>query len=412
MSAHAHRFVALTVALVTVTFVSLGHAQDTSTVDKTDEYRLRSFVVVPQIAVATRFESNLFKTETRPTSSLKVTLAPDLIVKSDWGRHAVKLELGAEAGAYTHASDDNYLDLRAKLSGELDVTRRFRLSFSAAAERGHDARGSVDLPLGVLDPAIFREVEVQVAAHAEFGRIRMAPFAIYRQIDFDDVGLAGGGRLDQDSRDRRRWEAGLELGFSTGRAWEIVIRTGVFDIDYTSPGSTAGPARDASGFSALGGVELRLSRLIEGRLTAGFVHHDYKAAAFGDVSTLAIDAQIDWHPTRRLSLSFDAGRKVTETALAGAAGVVKTTTGLGAEYELLRTLRIGTAARFSLDDYSGIARNDRVFDVNLHADWSPMRGLTLRPEYTLGIRRSSAAGQDYSAHALTLTATYRFGVQQ
>lgn len=380
--------------------------------EEPDGYRVRSFVAAPSVTAATSYDSNLFRSSTRPTGTMKVTLAPELVVSSDWSRHAVKIELGAEAGLFTDSADDNYLDAHARLKGELDVTRDMRLSFSAGFARGHDPRSSDDLPAGVTGPVVFTELELRLGADARVGRFRISPFASFRQFDFGDVALAGGGTADQDVRDRREVEAGLELGFSTGRAWELLVRAAVFDIDYRASGSTAGPARDASGFMALAGVRVRLTDLLEGRVATGIARHDYAASALADVTTLALDTRLDWHPTRRLSVFLDAGREVTETAVTGAAGRLTTSAGIGADYELLRTLTIGAEGRFVLDDYRGIARTDRTFHLGIGADWSPMRGLSIRPEYTMDLRRSDAAGQGFTAHGVALTATYRFGAQQ
>ena len=378
--------------------------------DAGEGIRLGSFRVAPRVSVATAYDSNLFRTPEPRRKTLRVTLAPELLVTSDWRRHALRVGAGAEAAVHVEADDDNHLDAWLRSTAELDLTRRIRLGLSAELQRGHDPRASDEVPTGAAEPVRFTTFELQLRGQAEFGRLRLAPFAAWRRLNFEDVPLIGGGQADQDVRDRQELQAGLELDLAPGRGWAIVVRAGVFDIDYRR--DRAGRARDAKGVSALGGVRLKLTELIEGRVTAGIVRHDYASPAFADVTTLAVDAGIDWYPSRQLRVQFEAGRRVAETAVAGAAGRIATTARLHLGYALRPTLTLGLGGQLSHDRYGGIARSDLGLDVGLDAAWSPRRGLTIGPEYRFVGARSNADGQGYAAHVLSLSATYRLGAQK
>lgn len=399
-------------ALLSAAVVTLLSGAATAAQDLREGIRAGSFVLSPSVTVGTTYDSNLFRLPPPRTDTVRVSLSPELLIASDWNRHAAKVEAGVDAGFYANSGNDNYLDAWLGLAGELDVTRRFRLNLAAGAVRGHDPRSSREIPAGAAEPVRFAALDLQLGAEAEFGRLRLAPYAAWRRFDFRDVPLIGGGTARQDNRDRREAEAGVELGYAPGRGWEMVFRAGVLDIDYSDNGSTAGPARDASGMTALAGVRLAMTRLVEGRLTAGIVRHDYASPAFADITTLAVDAGIDWHPTRRLLVRAEAGRSVVETALPGASGSVTTTAALRADYELLRTLVLGAGGWLAHDGYNGITRSDLDMSIGVAADWSPVSGITIRPDYRFTQVRSDAPGQDYTAHVFSVSATYRMGARK
>lgn len=377
-----------------------------------DGIRAGSFIVAPKITVSTGYDSNFFRASTRPDATMTIVLAPEIAISSDWRRHALHVDAGASLGAYPGSDDDNFIDAFFLAKGQIDITRRARITLAAGVERGHDARSSDDLPQGVGEPARFIAFDLALGAEAEFGAFRLAPFATYRRLDFRDVGLTAGGALDQDDRDRAETAAGLEIGYAPAGSWEVFLRASVFDITYRRAFSTAGPARDATGLTALAGIKVKLGTRLGARLALGVAHRDYESAGFADLTTLSIDAKIGWLPTRRLKVGIEARREVAETALAGAIGRIGTVGGLSIEYELLRHLTIGARTRLAHDDFSGIARRDLGLLIGFGADWSPMRGLSLSPDYSFQRQTSDAAGQGYSAHVFTLSATYSFGAQE
>lgn len=401
-----------TSAVCAAAVVTMLSGVATAAQDLRDGIRAGSFFLAPKITIGTAYDSNFFEVTAPRTGAFRIVLAPELLIRSDWNRHALNVRAGAEAGLYTNSGDDDYVDAWLETAGQFDITRRARLNFSANGLRGHDPRSSDDVPAGAAEPVRFATLDLRLGGEAGIGRLRLHPFIAWRSFDFQDVPLIGGGVADQDDRDRREAEAGLELGYAPDRGWELVFRAALLDIDYRQDVSTAGPARDATGLTALAGVRLEMTRLIEGRITAGVVRHDYDSPAFADITTLALDAGIDWYPTRRLLVTAEAARSIVETAVSGATGQVSTTVGLRLKYELLRTLAVGTGGRLIDDRYAGIARRDLGFQLGFGADWSPMRGLSIRPDYSFTRVRSDDPGQDYTDHVFSVSATFRMGARK
>ena len=377
-----------------------------------DGFRAGSFIVAPKVTLTTGFDSNLLRSPTRPDGTMTIVLTPEVEILSDWRRHALQIDAGTSIGAYPGSDADNFLDAHFNAKAQVDVTRRARITLGAGIERGHDARSSDDLPQGVSEPVRFIAFDLALAAEVEFGAFQIAPFATFRQLDFRDVALSTGGTLDQDNRDRTEAEIGLEVGYTPTRWLEFFLRTSVFDISYRRSVSTAGPARDALGLTALSGFRAKFGTRLGMRLAVGAAHRDYDHPGFSDLTTLTVDARIGWLPTRRIKVVADVRREIAETALAGAIDRIGTAGGLSVEYELLRHVTLGARTRISHDDFSGVSRRDLGLAVGFGAEWSPMRGMSLSPDYAFHRLSSDAAGQGYSAHIFTLSATYSFGAQE
>ena len=389
--------------------VWLAGASITSAQERSDGVRVGSFVVAPKVTVATGYDDNLFRDSTGTTETFLIRIAPEVKISSDWNRHAVRIDLGGQADFFTHSRRDNFLDAYVNAAAEIDVTRRFRLQASASLQRGHDDRAADDLPLGAAEPVRYIAFEVGLGAEAEFGAIAVFPHATWRRFDYSDVALLTGGIADQDNRDRHEFEAGVEFAFALSRNWAVLVRAKAFEIDYRSPASTAGPARDARGLEATGGVRLKFSELLEASLAAGIVHQDYSSSLLADVTTLAFDVGLNWRPTRRLSLELNGRRNIVETAVTGASGRVTTDGTLVAGYELLRVLTINARANLAHDRFKGVARSDLGLSLGFGGDWSLTRILKIQPAYAFHRRISNAAGQGFSAHVFTVSATFELG---
>ncbi|MDT8346113.1 MAG: outer membrane beta-barrel protein, partial [Thermohalobaculum sp.] len=149
--------------------------------------RAGGFIVDPALTIGEEFDSNVFLTDTDETDTFLTTVAPQVAITSDWNRHGVRLDLGGEAGFFTHDGDDNYFDANARLGGVLDITRDARVTARAGYVRGHEARGSDDVPLFAEEPVRTNDFESELVVTVERGRFRFEPFGTYVFRDFEDT---------------------------------------------------------------------------------------------------------------------------------------------------------------------------------------------------------------------------------
>ncbi|MEM6664209.1 MAG: outer membrane beta-barrel protein [Pseudomonadota bacterium] len=370
--------------------------------------RVGAFRVAPAVKTSVGYDSNLFLGQSNLTTSGWTRVAPSVVISSDWNRHAVRLEADAELGLFTQSSADQYLDGQLGLAGQADITRRISLSAELIYERGHEARGSDDVPGLAAEPVTFSRFSGTLGGEFRLSPLRIRPSLTARRVDYDDVGLTGGGTSNQDDRDRDEIEGELRVGFRFSPGYEIFLQSGFLATDYLDRVDDGGANRDSFAVSASGGVRLRLTRLLEGTVSAGLKHTQFQDPAFRDTTDVIADAALTWTPTPRLTVDLGLTRGTRQSTLPGTAQVTDTELALGAAFEATRLLTLQATGGFTHSDSDGANQSEQVFNLGLGADWAVLRTLTLSPRYEFGLRSSNVAGRDYQAHRVLIEAAYAY----
>jgi len=371
-------------------------------------FRVGPFLIAPEIALDQSFDSNVFLAPSGAVDTYLLRVRPTLAVESTWRRHALKIDMGAEAGVFTHDGDDNYVDAYLSVEGELDVTRSVRFGAALVWRRNHERRGTDDVPDAAAEPVVFGEIEGKVQGDIIVTPLRLTPFASFRKLDFQDVPALGGGEVNQDDRDRIEIEAGAEAAILIRRGYQGFVRATYLFTDYEAARDDLGLDRDSSGFRVAAGAEARLSRLLEGRLALGYEWLDFSDPALAPAEAITVEGGIAWRPTRRIEAELEVTREIRQTTVANASSVTVLEGRLDGRYELLRTLTLNASARFAQLEFDGTGRTDMVFGTGLSGDWEVSRTVTLSPGYTFEVRDSDAPGFDYRVHRVFLDAAYRF----
>jgi len=373
-----------------------------------DGIRAGGFIIKPSITVGESYDSNIFLEDSGVTDSFITTIAPRLMIETNWNRHALLLETGAEFGFFTSGSDDDYIDYDASLEGVLDITRRAYISGGFGYTHGHEARGTVDVPGTATEPVEFDGFSGDILGEVSSGRFRFQAFANAEDLNFDDVSLIGGGSGNEDDRDRFAVETGVEVGYSVRRGYEAFIRGSYLVTDYDDAVDDTGVDRDSTGFRVLGGLKVDLTRLIEASVGVGYLAAFYDDSTLEDVNGFAIDAEVLWFITPITAIFFTANRGINETTLTDASSDVTTEAEIGVKHELRRNLTLRASGGYADIDYDGISRNDQLYFAGLGAGWKLTRRLTIEPFYDFRLRDSNLSSEDFTDHRVTLSVTYGF----
>ncbi|MEM8561237.1 MAG: outer membrane beta-barrel protein [Pseudomonadota bacterium] len=402
--AYFARWAATAIALPAVTLSQAAFAQS----DEVSGIRAGSFTISPSVSVTTSFENNVFLEDVNEEESFRVIIGPEVSIQSDWNRHAVRLDAGVQANFFSNDSDDNFVGYFVDLSGELDVQRGIRITGGVGYTADSEARGAVDTPGNVAEPIDVQTISADLGAIVQFNFIRIQPFAGITSQDFDDAPIIGGGISNQDDRDRIELEAGLEVGYELRTGFEAFIRGSYNITDYDAAVDDTGVNRDSDGWRILGGVEVELTRLVEGRVGLGYSQRDFDDPALASTGGFAADVGVIWTPTRRLTIELAAARDIAETTIAGASSSTELRVLLGANYSVLRNLDARGAFEYANAEFDGSGRTDNTYQFTVGADWDLTRQLTLSPQYRFETRDSNVAGSDYDNHIISLEALYRF----
>lgn len=370
--------------------------------------RLGAVLVRPVATVTTVYDDNIFRSARNRKASSILRAAGALSAETDWRRHALTLDAGAEAGVFARSPADDYLDARAEATAELDATRAFRARLTAGLARAHEARGGDDAPAALAGPIRLWRGHAEMAAQYAPGRLRAQPFVRAERLDYADRRLAAGGVADQDDRDRLGLGAGAKIVYAAPGAVSYFAEGEIRRIDYDRRRDRNGRDRDSTGFRAFAGIVLDPRGPLSGAVAVGWERRRFDDPGFRDVAGPAAEARIDWRPSRLFTLKLKARRGLEETTIAGAGAVRAASLEVAASYEVARFVDLNAEAGYERRSFRGAGRRDETLALGVGLRWRLRRDATLR----VGARRveewSTAPGEGSRAHVVWVSAEYRF----
>ncbi|HEV7371884.1 outer membrane beta-barrel protein [Arenibaculum sp.] len=398
------------VSTVLVGYASEGHAQSAggelargaSVLDRPrpelDPLGVRAggFLVFPQVEAGVTYESNVFARPSNEDGDFIFVVQPEIVARSDFSRHAITAEVGAEVGRYADFSTENYEDYRAALSGRYDVGVGGAATAGIAYAREHEGRGDPDLPFAAAEPVEYSSLRGDVGYSQRFNRVTAGVGFAAERLEFDDVAATGGGTIAQDTRDRWQYDTSLRLGYEIQPSFEAFVRGTYSIVDYQNQVID----RNSKGYEIVVGSDFDLTGLVTGTVYAGYLTREFDNAAFEDVSGPAFGLDVYWAVTQLTTVRAYGSRSVQETTAAGARE--RTRIGLGADHELLRNLIFSADLTYQNDDFSGATQEDDLYRAEVDATYILNRNLYTRAGYAYETRDSNVAARDYDNNILSL----------
>lgn len=382
--------------------------------EKATGLRVGSFLLRPELSIKNEYTDNYLLEENAPASSFILRVAPSASLTSTWSRHTLRLNVGAEQGVYSASFDDNYLDYFADAGAEIDVSRSMRIYTEGGFERLHEGRG-VDESVSTL-PATAGEllsttpVEYSVlSARSQIdykpNRVRVSPWAEYLRFDFDDTATS-----NEDDRDRDEFRIGGAIGYEFSEGYEMFVDASMLDIAYVADLDDAGLNRDSQGYEARGGVNFRITRLLNGSIGAGYYVRDYTDDTLESLDGVAVDGSIEWTPTEATKIALIGRRGLNETTLADVAGTTQTFGRVEVDHAFRPNVVVTAfaAAANEVFESDGADREDDTYQFGLGAEWLIHRSLSAEALYSYENEISTADGASFDANAFYIGFSARY----
>jgi hypothetical protein len=354
--------------------------------------RAGGFMVFPSIEIGEAYNDNIFATENDEEDDFITAVRPQVDVTSDWNRHEVSLQTGAEAGFYLDNDDENFVDYFALVDGRLDVVRETFLLGGVGFRHEHEDRGSPDDVAGE-EPTEYDVYSANLGAFRGRGRISARVDGNVDRYDYQDVDAAGGGEIDQDDRDRTHYTLTGRVGYEYLPDVEAFVRVIGRMREYDE--LEGGLDRDSTGYAAVIGTELDFTGKLSGEVFVGYQHTTYDDDTLNDIDGIAAGGSVLWNVTGLTSIRGFIEGSTEETTQAGASGYLALRAGASVEHELMRNVLLGAGITLGRDDYEGIDREDDIVIGNLSAKYLINRNFYAGAEFTHRTR-SSDTPDEYS----------------
>lgn len=376
--------------------------------------RVGAFFLRPKLTLGTRYSDNYLLEDLEPESSFIFTATSEASLASDWNRHALRINVGAERAHFLADTDDNYLDYHFRARTQIDVTRSLATTLSGGFAHLHEGRGVddvVDPVTGLVtttEPVEFDQFTIGARTDFKPGRFRVTPFGELTGYNFMDTPAASAAQANQDDRDRMELSGGGEFGYEFSRGYEAFVGGEYLSVDYDAAADDLGFNRDSTGFNARGGLNFRVSRLITGTVGAGYLSRDYSDAALTDVSGFSLDASAIWTPTPATTFTMSAGRDIDETTVANASGTTELFGRVELDHAFRRNVVFNLFAAAATEEFEGADREDDNFRIGVGAEWLITRHFAAEASYAFESETSTdeTAGYDVNTFFLGLSARY------
>jgi len=347
--------------------------------------RAGGFQIFPQVLTEAGYDSNVF-TQRNANSDIYARLRGDLLVQSDFGRHALGFGGYVEERAFAQQKTESGITYSASASGRLDISTQS--SLSANVERSHlfVNRGSSTEVLLTRKPVRYDRTTGEIGAHTQRGRFAFDLTGLVSEYDYDDALTPDGRPSNQQFRDTTRYEGRLEVGYGSGAGPQIFAS---FAADFRRFRLESTPDRDSDGIEILAGVRGDITPLIRGRVGVGYIRANFKDPTVDSRQGIGIDAQIDYLVTELTTLRLSARRSFKNVSSVTTPAAFTTEFVVGADHELLRNLILSARAAYEYAKYTDFQRRVRNYRTSIGAYYFVNRRMAIEANASYGQARAS-----------------------
>lgn len=365
--------------------------------------RMGSFLLFPTLDTTFEYDDNVGRASANPTESYGLIVAPELQLRSEWGRHELNLTAQSISKFYEQDSDLDFTDYGVGMDGRLDISSSTSLEGEASFAELNEELRTTTAPTGAAEPTEYSSWDVGLQLNQRFNRVTSELEVTYGERDYDDVPNNIGGTIDSDLRDRSASEVRLRAGYDVNPDVNLFIEGALNEVDYDQAPPIVTVDRDSDGYRVGAGAAFDVTSLISGEVVVGYLEQDYDSAALADVSGLAADVDIGWNVTPLTTILLGAGSSVEQSDATASGGLMTRYVEVGVDHELLRNVILSAGVGFENNDFEGITREDDIFTANVGALYLINRNASVSAGYTFEERDSNPASRDYDRNRFGVT---------
>lgn len=314
--------------------------------------RSGGMMIYPRIAADLRHDTNLFRREDAQAETYAV-IRPGVRVQSNWSRHAVRFDLGAELRRHFEFKSEDSEQLAARGLVRIDWADRTTITGTATLARRTERRGTFgDQNPPDAGPAGYTEKQGAVQIARTGGQLELTGELGIRKLDYSKDTVPD-APLGNNLRDVRQEWFRVRVGARSSERLALftqarINRTG-YEIERT---------RNSKGFSLLAGVRYDLTGRLVAEAAAGYAQQDFTDPAIRDFKGVDFALAASWTPTARLRAELRGARSIERSPLIGVAAVIQTSVEGAASYALTSRVLAGVEAGLVRESYRGIGRRD------------------------------------------------------
>jgi len=350
--------------------------------------RVGSFLIFPELEAGTDMTNNVLASRSGAQPDIGAELTPRVRVDSDWNRHYLGFEANADNIWYSDFPIADVKNYQLLSRGRLDVTRRTRLSGEIEKSQVQEGPSAVSITdIATADTTKLEEQHATAGLEHTFNRLTLKLTGTFADFKYSDLGgttPVNGPIPFADIRDYTETLGVLRSTYEFQSNWAGFVETSINERDYREPLTVTGFRRGSTGWSVLGGVNLRLAGTIFGEIGVGWGEQQPIDDRFATISGALVNGDLIWMVTPSTKLEFIASSDISETTLDDSAGAVDNFFQLSLQKAFWRYLVLGVYGSYEMADYAGSSRFDERTKIGATGEYyfNPITSAYVRYEHT------------------------------
>ena len=334
-----------------------------------------SFLVKSAVEFMGGYDTNPGRTFV-PRGSPFYLVAPELLVVSDWERHALVADLRGSFTGYGETfppvngvvssapTNVDRPDFTGHVDGRLDVTHDTRLLAQTRLLVATDNPGSPNVQAGLARYPVYATFGGTFGVDQNFNRLQVSAGATVDRTAYTDSKLTDGTSTSNDDRNFNQFGGvgrvsyDLTPGVKPFVEAQGDIRVHELQVD------RAGYARDSNGGYVKAGTSFEFSRLLTGEISVGYAARDYVDNRLNRLQGFLTTASLTWTATPLTTAKFYSDTSIGETTLPGVSGVLTHLYTVEVDHDFRRWLTAIGKFTWGTLDYQGDNRRDKIYTLS------------------------------------------------
>lgn len=318
------------------------------------------FVLLPEASTDVVYDDNIFNADTGETQDTYLSVRPALTVRSDFSRHAFRLEGRTELRRYFGNSDENSNQWSLLATGLLDLGEGIDVESFGGIRRGIEGRGTLGDVFLTDAPVAFTEKQAGITVSRPDRRLGLSGAVGLLRRDYSDT-TVNGAAVDLSLRDVTIRTARFRGDLRVTERSRIFAEVSGNQIEFQNP---AAIRLDSSGVSVLTGITYELTSLLDVEAAVGYIHQDFDSPLVASANELNYRLAATWTPRPEWRFTGSAARVVDASRSQESPAIITNDFRLGAERALGDRLLVRAELAYQEDDYRGTARLDQRYVVS------------------------------------------------
>jgi hypothetical protein len=358
-----------------------------------------SFIFFPAVELSTAYASNP-QAIPHGGGSPYFVVAPELLVQSDWSRHALTATI---VGSYTDYTNNSFVPslnrpyLNSKIDGRIDVTRDTQIVLENRLLVSTDNPGSPNLQAGLASLPIDTTLGGTLGVVQNFNRLIVSLKGTFDRVQYQNSTLTDGGTASNADRDLNQYAGIAHVGFDLDAGVKPFVEVQQDARVYDEQFDSGGQQRSSQGTSVKAGATVDLFGTLSGAMAVGYLDRTYQDPTLPKVSEMIADGALIWQATALTSAKLTAASLVSESTVFGVSGELSRDVAIEVDHAFRRwlvgTLQVG----YGQDNYVGEGRLDNRYFASVGMIYKLNRDIWLKTEVRQNWLQSNFSGASYQS---------------